>query len=299
MTTICTLCGRNDGHHTADNCPLKKYANGGEEVGAYLRTRVVHDCDTGCMVWQGAVCGHRRKTPSARIHSNGPAVSVRRWIWEVLHGPMKDGRRIVATCRVERCVSPNHMTPMNTSEVNRWVGKIGALRTPEARARRSAKAQNRSHLTRDDVDRARQMRKEGATFRKIADAIGAHISTAHRICTGESWFETKELKMAQDRPRYLRALFSACPDGWSTQQIAAAVGDSLEETEAMLMELWRERKAAKVPNRTGKGYVWRTALKSDSDDGFLFDPDEQPLHVLNGKWPASRKQRSFARNLQV
>lgn len=285
MTTICTLCGRDDGHHTADNCPINKWGAAGEEVGAYLRARIIHDCDMDCMIWTGAVSGSR-KTPSARIPGDGPVVSVRRWIMDRIHGVLPDGIRVIAVCNSDRCVNPGHMTPMTHSEVNRWIGKIGALRKPEIRAKRARLARERkSTLTRDAVNLAKGMREAGATYKEIGAALGIHLSTAHSVVTGKSWrdFEA-ELTIMQDRPKYLRALFAACPAGWTDQQIAAAVGDSLDDARSMLLDLWRERKAARVPNPRSKGVVWRTALAADDAAGFLFEPDGEMLH-FNGRRP--------------
>ena len=68
--------------------------------------------------------------------------------------------------------------------------------------------------------------------------------------------------------------------GWvplSVVEVAQAVGDCEHNAQALLDHLWRDRKLARIPNRTGKGYVWRT-VKSAEDRlyGFTYDPAGQP-----------------------
>ena len=86
------------------------------------------------------------------------------------------------------------------------------------------------------------------------------------------------------RMAYLRALFRACPAGQPADQIALAVGQTPEQAAAALDSLWREGKAARVPNSKTRGYLWRTPMAGDDapDASFLFEHEGQPMQVVDG-----------------
>jgi hypothetical protein len=89
--------------------------------------------------------------------------------------------------------------------------------------------------------------------------------------------------MTAPRHLYLQALFAACPGGATAAQIAIWVGDRPEEAQAVVDALWRERRAARLPNPRGKGVVWRTALRGDGPAGFLYEAEGEPFRVIGGK----------------
>lgn len=85
---------------------------------------------------------------------------------------------------------------------------------------------------------------------------------------------SEELRMA-----YLRALFAACPAGIPAREIAALAGDSPAAGEAVVLALWREGKAARVPNPRSRGFLWRSPMHGDAAAGFLFEEEGEPRQV--------------------
>lgn len=68
--------------------------------------------------------------------------------------------------------------------------------------------------------------------------------------------------------------------GWvplSVVEVAQAVGDCEHNAAVLLDHLWKAGKIARIPNRVGKGYLWRP-VKSAEDRlyGFTYDPAGQP-----------------------
>ncbi len=83
------------------------------------------DLTEGCWTWTGILSrGYGR---FALQH--GCLSYAHRWFWEQLYGPVPDGFELDHTCRVRRCVRPDHLEPVpHAVNVARGTGPTAANR---------------------------------------------------------------------------------------------------------------------------------------------------------------------------
>lgn len=99
-------------------------------LAARIHGRCIEDGD--CLIWQG--CAVKGKSPQMRI--NGTTLSVRRLLWEALHGPVPDGKQVARTCECVLCV--RHIAPETYGKVARRAAAAGGQVSPARRAKISA-----------------------------------------------------------------------------------------------------------------------------------------------------------------
>src|SRR5258708_6777342 len=80
-----------------------------------LKANCVINEITGCWLWKwalndkGYAVVHRRKIRSAIIR-------VHRITYELFHGPIPDGLEPDHTCKIKRCINPEHLEAVTHSE---------------------------------------------------------------------------------------------------------------------------------------------------------------------------------------
>ncbi len=109
----------------------------------------------GCWIWQ------------AQFHNTVPiktwfkrSINARRWLWELLIGPIKDGQRLYAKCGENRCVNPAHMKVVTLSEAARL---------------------NLSDVVAGDVDDIKELHAGGAGPTAIARKLGLSVSAVRNV----------------------------------------------------------------------------------------------------------------------
>jgi len=121
----------------------------------------------GCWLWAGSVdsCGYGR-WGSRLAH---------RLVYEALVGPI-EGMYVLHRCDVPRCVSPGHLflgtqadNMADMKSKGRW--RYGGGHPEPA-------------LDREGVERAKQLRAAGSSFREIGLALGCSATTAFRVVQG-------------------------------------------------------------------------------------------------------------------
>lgn len=109
---------------------------------------------TGCWLWSDV----GRRYGYARVTHQGRRAYAHRVVWELLVGPIEDGKELDHLCRVTCCVNPSHLDPVVHS-VN-WHRGSGpaALANDVARRRARTHCLNGHPFAGENL----QIRKDGA-----------------------------------------------------------------------------------------------------------------------------------------
>lgn len=89
-----------------------------------LKVRSVVDEDSGCWIWQWAVCkANGGSIPVANIPGNKSNTSVPRWAYQFKKGakPLNKGQCVWRSCGCNLCVNPDHMLAGTRAEFGLWV----------------------------------------------------------------------------------------------------------------------------------------------------------------------------------
>jgi hypothetical protein len=121
--------------------------------------------DNGCWLWTGYVTpdGYSQLTIRPRRHRG------HRLSYELLVGPIPEGREIDHLCRVRRCINPDHLEVVTRSENNRrsqrnWIPDVNGA--PMCFRGHAVQGANAIHDT-DGKTRCRTCRRE-ARLRRLA-----------------------------------------------------------------------------------------------------------------------------------
>jgi hypothetical protein len=132
---------------------------------------------THCWQWTGCVVarygqialGHPRTPGSKRWKAH-------RFSWELFHGPIPDGLRVIHQCDNCLCVNPSHLR-LGTQREN----VHDAIR----KGRRNAFGQQK--LQADDVRIIRAQAARGIPTKDIASAFSVAVNTVRGILRGDTW----------------------------------------------------------------------------------------------------------------
>ena len=140
--------------------------------------------DGDCQVWQFSVSIDGRPMWP---HRGGKRPPVRRLVWELQNCcPMPAGRRACAACETPLCVI--HVVALTQSELLWRASARGRLGGPKHAASVSIARRRMSKImSAEKAALIRLRRDEGATYSQLGAEFGVNQSTAHDICTGESW----------------------------------------------------------------------------------------------------------------
>jgi hypothetical protein len=132
--------------------------------------------DGECLIWKGGLAAG--SCPSCRI--NGKTVAVRRALWEAMGNvlPPKGKGAIVAKCKEDRCVAPEHLISKRRGT------KKGTKRPTSTRVRMSKGRRSVSRLTEADVS---AIRASTATQKVLAEQYNVCRRTIGDIKSGQTW----------------------------------------------------------------------------------------------------------------
>lgn len=122
--------------------------------------------ETGCWEWQAT----RNKLGYGRVSIDGKNILAHRAMYELLVGPIPDGKSLHHKCFNPRCCNPDHLLPMTHAE-NRQQADV-AIFTPE-----------KVRLIR----RAFGMKNFKMGTRRVASKLGVKRHVVHDILRGKSW----------------------------------------------------------------------------------------------------------------
>lgn len=120
-----------------------------------------------CWVWLGGGTGNGL-VPSKRFQ--GRSMPARKWLWEMLFGPLADWLTVAMVCGNEGCVSPYHMRAVTTTELVR--GSCAAKLLPADVA---------------EIKRAGKTARGPGVECALAARFGVHCNTIYDIWAGRSW----------------------------------------------------------------------------------------------------------------
>lgn len=109
----------------------------------------------GCWVWQAQFRG----TVPIKTWFGRP-INARRWLWELVIGPVSRSHRLYAKCGDSRCVNPSHMKVVTLAEAARL---------------------NLSDLVAGDVDEVKELHAAGYGPTAIARDTGHSIAAVRNI----------------------------------------------------------------------------------------------------------------------
>ena len=144
---------------------------------AYVAAHVVEDGD--CLRWVGPFSNG---SPIRRLH--GKYITIRRYLYEVAHGPIPAGKVMRCTCGMNACVNLEHARLTTHSSIAKECGALGlmsgAVRSAKIAAAKRAGPQ--AKITQDDVRAFRASDEPAAVF---ARRHGISQSTACKIRRNE------------------------------------------------------------------------------------------------------------------
>lgn len=161
-----------------------KYPRYGPQRGGWLiiadRYKVSSD---GCWLWQ-RYCDHHGygivRLPSLGTSDNGPLARAHRYTYELVHGPVPMGLKVLHHCDVRNCINPAHLFVGTDADNNLDMRQKGRARYFRGEQISNAK------LTEDKV---RAIRKLLALYdnRKLGRLFNISRLTIRDIRRGRTW----------------------------------------------------------------------------------------------------------------
>lgn len=130
---------------------------------------------SGCWLWV--------KARSKLGYGLSSGIKAHRLAWELFNGPIPSEMNVLHKCDVRNCVNPSHLflgTQKDNMQDAARKGRIVAIPKPGS-------TNPMAKLTKEKVIAMRQLRKTGATYKKIAQKYNVSEMTALRAVKGESW----------------------------------------------------------------------------------------------------------------
>ena len=128
-----------------------------------------------------------------RFKLDGRYVGAHRFAYERSVGPISDGMHVCHHCDNPRCVRPEHLfvgTASDNAQDRQRKGRSGFQRQPELV--KSGVEHHAAKLNPDAVEGMRGLRSVfGLPYRTLGVLSGVSTSTAHDVCTGQWWRDSK------------------------------------------------------------------------------------------------------------
>jgi hypothetical protein len=134
-----------------------------------LHPSVMPEPNSGCWLWVAGASG----VGYGQVYIDRKPHSTHRVSYEQHRGAIPKGAYVLHKCHNRLCVNPEHLE-LGTHKKNMEHMAI-AERTFGTR------------LTRERVERLRQLRAEGVTWENLAHDFGLPLSTVHAAGTGKTW----------------------------------------------------------------------------------------------------------------
>lgn len=149
------------------------------QLPARIRAKISVDPE-GCWMWTGSVT---RYGGYGQVWIDGGVLLIHRLAWELTHGPIPDGLKVLHDCDNPPCCNSEHLF-LGTQADN--------MADMRAKGRhRFGISQGEKHgcakLTAVRVRSLRMIRELGVSHRQLGNMFGVAHSTAARICRRELW----------------------------------------------------------------------------------------------------------------
>lgn len=143
-----------------------------------------------CWIWTG-IGTESHGDYGTFVHAR-KKIFAHRFSYELAHGKIPDGFRVLHKCDTPRCVNPNHLFLGTMSDnahdmVNK--GRHGSKTHPERFERGSR--HHAAKLTEDDIAKIKNLREAGVYQKDIAKLFGVSQSVISNIETGTTWAHVK------------------------------------------------------------------------------------------------------------
>jgi hypothetical protein len=143
----------------------------------------------GCLIWNGAVNqdGFPFAYDAEMYKINGgprSMVSVRRWVWQKVNGPIPAGRVIVLGCRNRLCVEETHMKALTNGEARAFAAEGGAYQSTACKVSRVVNGRRRAKL---DIPTTRVAAGERRAI--LATEYGVDSTVIDKIISGLRYAE--------------------------------------------------------------------------------------------------------------
>ena len=150
--------------------------------GAYLLARIRNACheDGDCLIWDRYCDGG--VMPVIGVKSKPRPV--RRVMFEIAKGAVRDGFEVVHTCGTPRCVAVEHLDQIAKGERRRRLAANRNVRQPASQVRYMR--ENHSKLT---MEIAREIRASDETGVVLAARYGVTHQLVSLVRRGQSWAE--------------------------------------------------------------------------------------------------------------
>lgn len=140
---------------------------------AQLLSRISKNPTTGCWNWMGAIFkGSNYGQFSNRALSKSPTTA-HRASWEILKGPIPEGKMVLHKCDNRKCVNPNHLYLGDNSSNMRDRSQRGFV--------------HQMRLNEQKVREMRKLRQKGWSWRKLAARYEVHTNAVVEATMGKSW----------------------------------------------------------------------------------------------------------------
>lgn len=127
-----------------------------------------------CWRWRGV----KNKEGVAHKQLNGKCLIARRWLWEMLFGPIPEGLVITTTCGSKECCNPHHLRCCFQAAANH-AGQGTVLLPSDVREIREAKKKKTPNLV-----------------KHLALKHGVSVATINDVMAKRSWTKPKLRKAA-------------------------------------------------------------------------------------------------------
>lgn len=146
----------------------------------------------GCWEWRlrpGIAPSSEHARRYVSVKHEGKVTTARRLAYELTHGPVPDGMRVVpARCQNPRCQNPWHAKPMTESQKNKLAAERGAFATQE-RAEAIAKGKQASTRTGMTMEKADRIRRITGRADDHLDEFGICRAMFNRIRRNLAWID--------------------------------------------------------------------------------------------------------------
>ena len=145
-----------------------------KDIGDRFFAKLRRDPLTGCWLWTGARTAFGHGVIGRGRRGDG-LVRAHRLAWELVFGPVPEGKLVCHRCDNPPCCNPGHLFVGTAADNSRDMVNKGRFSTPNAR------------LAPTEVVAVREARRGGEAVSAIAARFGIRPRQVRRIVSGERW----------------------------------------------------------------------------------------------------------------